>query len=133
MVATASGRIWRIREWQDDPARAFYGWHHEKHVIQQTGYTLTAVNPAEGQRLHAAYLRLSQSLLPPATRYENRSFKFQINVRGVRFPAGTLVWHDYPGEWWNEEKQGEEGARKRRRFGRCCNRMLRSFCATPAG
>ncbi|WP_414542710.1 TRAFAC clade GTPase domain-containing protein [Nostoc sp. CCY0012] len=89
-----------------------YGWHQEPQFHKNKGYRLTATDTSQGHHLLNGYLKMKDSFLPVTTSFVYKSFKFDINVRGLDAPAGSLVWHDYPGEWWNETKEGTEGARK---------------------
>lgn len=91
---------------------AFYGWHQEATFRKTKGYSLTTTDTTQGQGLLNGYFKMKESLLPPPTRYQYQSFKFDINVRGLDRSAGSLVWHDYPGEWWTETKTDTEGDRK---------------------
>lgn len=95
---------------------AFYGWHQEPNFRRINGYHLTADDTSQGQRLLSGYLQMQDSCLPPPTRYESCTFKFNIYVRGLANSAGSLVWHDYPGEWWTETKTEAEHNEKIKAF-----------------
>lgn len=90
----------------------FYGWHQEPSFGKSHGYTLNATDTSQGQELSRKYLKMKESNLPIQTRYQHDAFKFDIKVRGLDRSAGSLVWHDYPGEWWTETKEGSESNRK---------------------
>lgn len=91
---------------------AFYGWQQEPEFRIKSGYGVNAVDTTTGMRLRASYLKMAESLLPPQTRYSHEPVEFTISARGLDANAGTLVWHDYPGEWWTETKTETEGNRK---------------------
>ena len=91
---------------------AFYGWQQEPEFRIKSGYGVNAVDASTGMRLRASYLKMAESLLPPQTRYSHEPVEFTISARGLDANAGTLVWHDYPGEWWTETKTETEGNRK---------------------
>lgn len=90
----------------------FYGWHQEPFFRRTAGYSLLADDTSQGQRLSNEYLKMKESLLPPPTRYQHQAFRFNITVRGLDKSAGSIVWHDYPGEWWTETKADIEGQNK---------------------
>jgi hypothetical protein len=90
----------------------FYGCQQEPAHRKMAEYGVTATDSTAGHQLHASYLKLTESLLPPPTRYSHRPVEFDIVVRGLDARAGKLVWHDYPGEWWTETKTDTEGERK---------------------
>lgn len=90
----------------------FYGWHQEPFFRKTAGYSLLADDTSQGQRLSNQYLKMKESLLPPQTKYEHQAFKFNITVRGLDRSAGSIVWHDYPGEWWEETRKDVEGKMK---------------------
>ena len=93
---------------------AFYGWQQEPEFRIKSGYCVNAVDTTTGQRLRASYLNMAESMLLPQTRYTHERVEFTISARGLdaNANAGTLVWHDYPGEWWTETKTETEGNRK---------------------
>ncbi|TVQ19163.1 MAG: ATP/GTP-binding protein, partial [Leptolyngbya sp. DLM2.Bin15] len=90
----------------------FYGWHQEPFFRRTAGYSLLADDTSQGQRLLKQYFKMKESLLPPPTRYQHQAFKFNITVRGLDKSAGSIVWHDYPGEWWTETKTDAEEKKK---------------------
>ncbi|WP_204138053.1 GTPase domain-containing protein [Halomicronema sp. CCY15110] len=94
----------------------FYGWHKEPAFKQNVGYSLLAEDANQGLRLSNGYLKMKESLLPETTRYQYHSFKFTITVKDLERPAGSIVWHDYPGEWWTENKKEVEARRKLEAF-----------------
>lgn len=58
---------------------------------------------------------------PETTRFASTSYKFSVKLKrgGVtangakRFDALRLVWHDYPGEWFEQDVSGPEEAQRR--------------------
>jgi energy-coupling factor transporter ATP-binding protein EcfA2 len=93
----------------------FYGWHQEPSFGISNGYTLNATDTSQGQELTRNYLKMQEGPYV-VTRSQNSAFKFDIKVRGLDRSAGSLVWHDYPGEWWTEEQQGVVNTRKIKSF-----------------
>lgn len=71
------------------------------------------MDTSQGQELLCKYLKMKEEgHLSSPTRYQHDAFKFNINVRGLNKSAGSVVWHDYPGEWWTETKEDTENDRK---------------------
>lgn len=91
---------------------AFYGWQGEPDVQDKCGYGLLATDSGTGQRLRSDYLKMSDDLMPPATRHSHEAVEFKIKVRDMSSSPGKLVWHDYPGGWWSGTYQDTEGQRK---------------------
>jgi GTPase SAR1 family protein len=94
----------------------FYGHQQATVFSKRTGYKLLAADTTQGQKLLQTYHRIEDGMLPPQTRYRQTAFPFKIRINGLRKDAGRLVWHDYPGEWWSETREGEEGQRKNEAF-----------------
>ncbi len=72
--------------------------------------------------LHQNYLGMRNRAQPPApTRFSTKSYSFSVKLRdnseaAVKsrpFDALRLVWHDYPGEWFEQDVDGEEEAQRR--------------------
>jgi hypothetical protein len=94
----------------------FYGHQQAAKFSRVSGYSLLANDASQGNRLLKSYHLMEDNLLPPSTRYSQTVFSFGIRPRGLRKDAGLLLWHDYPGEWWTETREGEEGERKKEAF-----------------
>jgi hypothetical protein len=72
--------------------------------------------------LHQTYLGMRGSAqLPLPTRFASESYSFSINVKNASdqksekdrpFDALRLVWHDYPGEWFEQDAAGSEVGRR---------------------
>jgi hypothetical protein len=76
----------------------------------------------QGARLHRNYLGMKNSARTPIpTRFAASSYSFAIklkegsdaNAKSRPFDALRLVWHDYPGEWFEEDVSGPEEAQRR--------------------
>ena len=94
----------------------FYGHQQATVFSKKSGYKLLAADTTQGQKLLQAYHRIEDGELPPQTRYREIAFSFKIRINGLPKDAASLVWHDYPGEWWSETREGEEGQRKNEAF-----------------
>jgi len=93
----------------------FYGYQSEIKFQKEAGYRLLAEDTTQGQSLLNSYYRISEQALP-ATKLMSRDYRFTIRLNDVDQNVGRLVWHDYPGEWWEETKSGEEQADKEKTF-----------------
>ncbi|SJM58233.1 ATP/GTP-binding protein [Gulosibacter sp. 10] len=95
---------------------SFYGATQEPQYSREHLYRLYADDTGVGNRLHQNYLGMKQEAqAPPATRFESTAYSFSIKlkedsnakrVRGRPFDAMRLVWHDYPGEWFEQDASG---------------------------
>lgn len=94
----------------------FYGHQQATVFSKKAGYKLLAADTTQGQKLLQAYHRIEDGELPPQTRYRDTAFTFKIRINDLPKDAASLVWHDYPGEWWSETREGEEGQRKNDAF-----------------
>lgn len=101
---------------------SFYGAAQEPSFLQKSLFKITAEDAGQGLRLHQNYLGMkNSSAAPPATRFSATRYVFSVKRR----PSGgghgknaaseelRLVWHDYPGEWF-EEEPGTAEERNRR-------------------
>lgn len=93
----------------------FYGYQQDIKFQKEAGYKLLADDTGQGQKLLSRFWNLSAT---PPTRLESQKYSFQIRLDGVpqAKESAHLVWHDYPGEWWTETKNGEEQQDKEKTF-----------------
>lgn len=94
----------------------FYGHQQAVAFSKSAGYSLLATDTTQGQKLLQMYHRIGEDLLPPQTRYKQDVFSFGIRPHGLKKDAGRIFWHDYPGEWWSETRDGEEDEQKKKSF-----------------
>lgn len=101
---------------------SFYGAAQEPAYRQRTGLDITADDIGQGARLHRNYLGMKNSAtLPAPTHFAATSYSFSIKLardtgaesRSKPFDALRLVWHDYPGEWFEQGVSGPEEAQRR--------------------
>lgn len=101
---------------------SFYGALQEPHIIKKNLFYLSADNASQGIILGQDFLGMKQSAhLPSATRFQSTSFGFTLKrstkaVEKIKpnHPSELgLVWHDYPGEWFEQEVSGPEEAQRR--------------------
>jgi hypothetical protein len=100
---------------------SFYGAMQEPQFLKSSLFDVTADHTGQGHRLHANYLGMRDSARQPeSTRFSSTSYAFSLRLRNKSaqanspkpFDALHLVWHDYPGEWWEQEVSGEEAERR---------------------
>jgi len=102
---------------------SFYGAAQEQSFSATNLFHLLADNTGQGMRLLQNYLGMKNSgTTPPANRFVATSYPFTIKlkdpgdakaVRSRPFDGLRLVWHDYPGEWFEEEPGSETEAERR--------------------
>jgi hypothetical protein len=92
---------------------SFYGAAQEQSFSQESLFHVIADDISQGTLLHQNYLGMKNSArVPVLTRFAATPYAFTIKlkdqgdaktVRARPFDALRLVWHDYPGEWFEEE------------------------------
>lgn len=101
---------------------SFYGATQEPKFLKQSLFHVVADDIGQGARLHRNYLGMRDSArVPEATRFSASSYAFSIKLKDVDptssknrpFDAVRLVWHDYPGEWFEQDVSGPEEAQRR--------------------
>lgn len=102
---------------------SFYGSEQEPKNFKKGAFNLVAEDPGQGTRLHQNYLGMKNSAkVPPQDRFAATSYRFLLRLKGAAsskplkskpFDALRLVWHDYPGEWFEQDVSGPEEARRR--------------------
>lgn len=88
---------------------SFYGAAQEPGFAKGNLFNLIADQAGQGSRLHRNYLGMRDSgRLPEPDRYAATSYSFSLKFRAgskssARHPFDSLalVWHDYPGEWFD--------------------------------
>jgi hypothetical protein len=98
---------------------SFYGGTQEASFLQKSLFDVTADSTGEGHRLHSNYLGMRDSAQrPAANKLQSTSYSFSLKLKNQdsnakQFDALRLVWHDYPGEWFEQDVSGAEEARRR--------------------
>ena len=102
---------------------SFYGALQEPQAIKKNHFYLSADNASQGNILGQNFLGMKKSAhLPAATRFQSTSYGFTLkrttNTKGKNKPSKHpgelgLVWHDYPGEWFEQDVSGPEEAKRR--------------------
>lgn len=102
---------------------SFYGAAQEPQARQENLFHVVADEIGEGNRLHQNYLGMrDQARVPAATKFSSASYSFSIKLKNPAsskdlknspFQALRLVWHDYPGEWFEQDASGPTEASRR--------------------
>ncbi len=102
---------------------SFYGAAQESQYLQKNLFHVVADDVGQGNRLHRNYLRMRDSAcLPAANKLSATSYSFSVKLKegadpkamkAKPFDALRLVWHDYPGEWFEQDVSGPEEAQRR--------------------
>lgn len=101
---------------------SFYGATQEPQFLNKSLFDVVADDRSQHTRLHKNYLGMRDSArLPAQTRFSATSYAFSVKLRDPSdaavksgpFDALRLVWHDYPGEWFEQDVNGPEEAQRR--------------------
>jgi hypothetical protein len=102
---------------------SFYGAAQEAQFLKKSLFDVVADDVGKGTRLHRNYLGMRDSArVPEPDRFSATSYSFSVRLKDDSdpkaakarpFDALRLVWHDYPGEWFEQDVSGPEEARRR--------------------
>ncbi len=102
---------------------SFYGSEQEPQNIRRGTFNVVAENAGHGTHLHQNYLGMKNSAtVPDQSRFAATSYRFLLRLKGGTeakalktkpFDALRLVWHDYPGEWFEQDVSGPAEAERR--------------------
>jgi hypothetical protein len=101
---------------------SFYGATQEAQFLESSLFDVTADDTGQGHRLHGNYLGMKDSARrPEPTRFSSIPYAFSVKVRNrsvkrnraEKIEGVRLVWHDYPGEWFEQDVSGPEEAQRR--------------------
>jgi hypothetical protein len=102
---------------------SFYGAMQEPEFLKSSLFDVTADDAGQGHRLHGNYLGMRDSARrPETTRFSSTPYAFSVKLRdrSVKannnpkpFDALRLVWHDYPGQWFEQDVSGPTEAQRR--------------------
>ncbi|MFW6775207.1 TRAFAC clade GTPase domain-containing protein [Nocardioides sp. CPCC 205120] len=85
-------------------------------------WDLVADDTGQGNRLYQNYLGMRDNATAPmATRFANTTYYFSLKLRGADLDAAKkrpfdvlrLAWHDYPGDWFQDEPSSDEERNRR--------------------
>ncbi|WP_298803816.1 TRAFAC clade GTPase domain-containing protein [uncultured Pseudokineococcus sp.] len=98
---------------------SFYGAMQEAEFDRTSLYNVTADDVSQGIRLHKNYLGMRNAdKRPPTNKFRASRYAFSARFKGdsrkrASVDALRLVWHDYPGDWFEETPVNAEEGRRR--------------------
>ena len=102
---------------------SFYGATQQPQYAQDNPFYVLPDDVGQGNSLYQKYLGMKNAAkLPEATRFSVTPYSFSLKLkdgadaratRNRPFDALRLVWHDYPGEWFEQATSGPEEAQRR--------------------
>ena len=98
---------------------SFYGPTQEPEFERENLYGVIAQSAAQGRVLHQNYLGMrNDARAPEPTRFKSHSYAFKVTPKAspaAKTPVDSLrlVWHDYPGEWFEQDLDDQEEAQRR--------------------
>jgi hypothetical protein len=102
---------------------SFYGATQEPSYLKKSLFNVVADDIGQGALLHRNYLGMKNSArVPRPNRFSATTYSFSIKLkdgsdaratRARPFDSLRLVWHDYPGEWFELDVSGPEEAQRR--------------------
>lgn len=102
---------------------SFYGPTQEDGFGERNHFNVVADDAGQRNTLYRNYLGMRNSArAPEPTRQRSRPYSFSVRMAEAKeaqksqkkapFDTLRLVWHDYPGEWFEQEVSGEEVERR---------------------
>jgi hypothetical protein len=100
---------------------SFYGHTQEPDFTASSPFSITADNAGQHGQLYKRYLGMRDDSRPPEPTPRDFSAPYSFTLRlkdhdaraRKAFDAVRLIWHDYPGEWWEEDPVDPEIAQQR--------------------
>lgn len=100
---------------------SFYGGTQDPAYIRDHELNVVAEDTGQGHNLLQNYYRMRSSAEVPTTnRFKATAYAFSVKLKKgtaskekAPFNALRLVWHDYPGEWFEQEPSGAAEAGRR--------------------
>src|SRR3712207_3467588 len=101
---------------------SLYGAMQEPQYLKDSLFHVVAEDIGQGNRLHKNYLGMKSSArVPDADHFRATSYALAVKLKAGSqqateaqpFNALRLVWHDYPGEWFEQDVSGPEEAQRR--------------------
>ncbi|MEA5153527.1 TRAFAC clade GTPase domain-containing protein [Raineyella sp.] len=101
---------------------SFYGAAQEPQFLKKSLFHVVADDIGQGTKLHKNYLGMKDSArVPPANHFSATSYAFSLKLKegnprpshAKPFDGLRLIWHDYPGEWFEQDVSGPEEAQRR--------------------
>lgn len=101
---------------------SFYGPTQERGFAEKSGFNVVAHSHTQGMALYKNYVGMRDSHeLPEPTQFRSTAYSFTLKMavngtdqqnRHMSHDTLRLVWHDYPGEWFEKDLTGGEATRR---------------------
>lgn len=102
---------------------SFFGAMRQPGLAAERHFSLVANKPAQGTRLLQRYFEMKDKAeVPLSNRHRADTYEFSLQLARAQgggggkpqhFDAVKLFWHDYPGEWFEQDVNGETEAERR--------------------
>lgn len=102
---------------------SFYGASQDRQLYNDRFFDIVAENVGQASLLHQNYLEMKKDAVAPEhTLFAAEPYSFKIRLKESdtgrshnrqHFEALRLVWHDYPGEWFERDVQSPTEAVRR--------------------
>lgn len=101
---------------------SFYGFAQEPDFIEKSLYRIVSDDIGQGNHLHQNYLGMRRDdRTPVGNKFAARTYSFSIKPKAENFQNGAkapfnslkLIWHDYPGEWFENGTGSAEEEQRR--------------------
>lgn len=101
---------------------SFFGSAQEPEFAQRNLFRIVADDGGKGNRLHQNYLGMRDDYrVPIADRFSSTTYNFSLKLKSngrakknrPSFNSVRLVWHDYPGEWFESGVQNKDESQRR--------------------
>ncbi|ATG50904.1 ATP/GTP-binding protein [Brachybacterium vulturis] len=102
---------------------SFYGSTQDPEFIKNNEFNVVAEDIGQGHRLLQNYYKMRSSAETPRhNRFKADPYSFSVKLKKsagaaakekVPFDALRIVWHDYPGEWFEQDPSSPEEGRRR--------------------
>lgn len=101
---------------------SFFGSAQEPQFTQEHLFRIVADDTGQGNRLHQNYLGMRDDSLTPLTdHFASATYNFSLKLKATgqikkqqpAFNSVRLVWHDYPGEWFEDGVSTDVEAQRR--------------------
>lgn len=102
---------------------SFYGPAQELEFENRESFSINSDDTGQGNLLHQKYLGMrDDGVRPQPDKFRNSSYSFRVQIKssgnekskqGQPFDGLRLIWHDYPGEWFEQNPTSAEEAERR--------------------
>lgn len=96
---------------------SYFGNQQRNSFEKEHGYRLAAKDTSMGNKLLSRYYKMEEEGEFPLGTVTFEEYHFNFMVHNIAEPSFKIVWHDYPGGWWeNSPKDKNEEQVRREAF-----------------